>query len=114
MSDLYIKQELIKNLPQVDAVLLDVDGVILDVSQSFRVVIARTVQYYATEVLKLEDTGPLLHTSETELFKLAGGFNDDGDLTNAAIALVVAKQAQSGATDTASLREQSPGWAEYT
>ena len=114
MSDLYIKQELIKNLPQVEAVLLDVDGVILDVSQSFRVVITKTVQYCATEMLKLQDSGPLLLTSETELFKLAGGFNDDGDLTNAVMALVIAKQAQSGAIDTAALREQSPSWEEYT
>jgi len=114
MSELYIKQDLIKSLSQVDAILLDIDGVVLDVSQSFRVVIEATTQYYATEVMKLLDTGPLLPASETELFKLAGGFNSDWDLTNAAVAFVVAKHAQSGALQTGALREQAPSWEEYT
>lgn len=114
MSELFIKQELIKSLGQVDALILDIDGVVLDVSQSFRVVAAETVQYYATQVLKLADSGPLFESSETELFKMAGGFNSDWDLTNAAVALVVAKHAQSGAEDTLALREQEPPWSEYT
>lgn len=113
MSELYIKQELLKTLGQIDALILDIDGVVLDVSQSFRVVAAETVQHYATQVLKLADTGPLFQTSETELFKMAGGFNSDWDLTNAAVALVVAKHAISGAEDTLALREQEPPWSEY-
>jgi HAD superfamily hydrolase (TIGR01548 family) len=114
MSELFIKQELFKTLPQLDAVLLDVDGVILDVSQSFRVTIARTVQYIATEVLKLEDTGALIEESESDLFKMAGGFNSDWDLTNAAVALVIAKHARSGANTTSEIREQAPTWEQYT
>ncbi len=38
--ELYVKQEIVKTLPQLDAILLDVDGVILDVAQTFRVVTA--------------------------------------------------------------------------
>lgn len=114
MSELYIKQELLKTLGQVDALILDIDGVVLDVSQSFRVVIAETAQYYATKIMGLADTGPVLHTSETELFKMAGGFNSDWDLTNAVVGLLVAKYAQSGADNTQALRDQAPSWAEYT
>ncbi len=33
MSELYIKQELLKTLGQLDALILDIDGVVLDVSQ---------------------------------------------------------------------------------
>ena len=114
MNELYIKQEIFKSLPTLDALLLDIDGVVLDVAESFRVVIVETVQHYATEIMGLEDSGPLLELSETELFKLAGGFNSDWDLANAAVALVLAKHAQSGAKDTASLREQEPNWIEFT
>lgn len=114
MSELFIKQELLKNLKDLDAILLDIDGVVLDVAQSFRVVIAETTQYYATQVMHLQDTGPLLLQTETELFKLAGGFNSDWDLANAAVALVIAKYAQSGNQDTASVRAQEPGWEEFT
>ena len=114
MSELYIKQELIKTLPQIDAIILDIDGVILDVSQSFRVVISETTQYYATEKLGLEDTGTLLELDEIDGFKMAGGFNSDWDLTVAAVALVIAKQAISGATDTNSVREAGPSWTQFT
>jgi HAD superfamily hydrolase (TIGR01548 family) len=114
MSELYIKQEIFKTLPKLDAILLDVDGVVMDVAESFRVVVAQTVQHYATAVLGLQNTGALLELDEIELFKLAGGFNSDWDLANAAVALVLAKRAQSSAADTASLRAQAPGWAEFT
>jgi HAD superfamily hydrolase (TIGR01548 family) len=114
MSEIYVKQEHLKILPQADALLFDVDGVILDVSGSFRVTIVRTVQLYATHVLKWEDTGQLLELDEIDLFKMAGGFNSDWDLTCTAVAFLVAKHCQSGATDTAAIRAQSPSWQEYT
>ena len=128
MSELYIKQELFKALPQIDALLLDVDGVLLNVDGSFSQVIASVAQYFATQVLKLDDTGPILTTHEVGLFKLAGGFNDDWELCCAAVALIVAKWARDGGTtqtgdneaiqanapDTTALRAQSPSWNEYT
>jgi HAD superfamily phosphatase len=113
MSELYIRQDLMKILPQVDAVILDIDGVILDVSQSFRQVISQVVQHYALTTLHLEETGVLIETSETEHFKMAGGFNNDWDLANAAVALVVAKKAASSARDTLAIRALSPDWETY-
>lgn len=114
MSELFIKQEVLKTLPQLDAIILDIDGVVLDVSQSFRAVICGVTQFYATNMMSLQETGALLEPNETEGFKLAGNFNNDWDLACAAVALVVAKQAQSGATDTAALRAQAPSWEEWT
>lgn len=114
MSELFIKQELLKTLGQLDAILLDVDGVILDVAQTFRVVASEVAQWHAVNVMQLQNTGTLFTPEECELFKNAGGFNNDWDLTNAVVALVIAKHAQSGAPDTATLREQSPDWHEYT
>lgn len=114
MSELYIKQELIKSLSQTDTIILDIDGVVLDVSQSYRVAISETLQYYATQVMKLQDTGTLLPVQDIDLFKMAGGFNSDWDLTNAAAALILAKHAQTGATDTKSLVEAAPDWKSYT
>jgi HAD superfamily hydrolase (TIGR01548 family) len=114
MSELFIKQEVLKTLPQVDALILDIDGVVLDVQESFRRVISETTQYYLTHKLELEDTGVALPPEATEHFKMAGGFNSDWDLTNAAVALLVAKHAVSGAKDTQSLADQEPDWVEYT
>jgi phosphoglycolate phosphatase-like HAD superfamily hydrolase len=114
MSELYVKQETIKTLPQLDALLLDIDGVILDVAETFRVVAAEVTQWFATNVMKLRDTGPIFTAAESELFKNAGGFNNDWDLTNAVVALVIAKRVQTGADDTATLRDMEPSWHEYT
>lgn len=112
--ELFIKQDLLKLLPLMDALILDVDGVILDVSRSYRQVICDVVQHYAVHNLGLEDTGQLLEPAETEGFKAASGFNSDWDLTLAATFLVVAKKAISQARDTLSIREQEPSWPEFT
>ena len=79
MSELFIRQDLFKSLPQIDAILFDIDGVLLDVSLSFRAAIVETTQHYAKNTLHLEDTGKLILPEEVELFKFAGGFNDDGE-----------------------------------
>ena len=114
MSELFIRQEILKNLPSLDALLFDMDGVLLDVSLSFRAAIVETTQFYLTQQLDLQDTGKLIEAEETELFKFAGGFNDDWDLTNAAVAFLIGKWAQSGAKDTTTLREFGPDWREFT
>lgn len=114
MSELFIKQELLKTLPNLDAILLDVDGVILDVSESYRVAIMETVQWYAREILGLEDNAPLIEGGDIEAFKLAGGFNSDWDLTNAAVMLVLAKKVQLETKDTASIAAHGPSWKDFT
>ncbi len=114
MSELFIRQEILKNLPALDCILFDMDGVMLDVSLSFRIATVETTQFYIKEQLGLEDTGKLIEPDETELFKFAGGFNDDWDLTNAAVLFLIGKWAQSGAKDTLSLREFGPDWREFT
>ncbi|RYX82996.1 hypothetical protein EON83_16480 [bacterium] len=114
MSELFIRQEILKNLPSLDCLLFDMDGVLLDVSQSFRAAIIETTQFYIKEQLGLEDTGKLIEPEEIEMFKFAGGFNDDWDLTNAIVALLIGKWAQSGAKDTQSLREFGTDWREFT
>ncbi|PQV64402.1 haloacid dehalogenase superfamily, subfamily IA hydrolase, TIGR01548 [Abditibacterium utsteinense] len=114
MSELFIKQELFKLLPSCDAILFDIDGVLLDVSQSFRAAICDTLQFFCVNHLELTDNHPLLTSEETEFFKFAGGFNDDCDLTNAAVMLIAAKMAQTDARDTQSIHEMAPTWREYT
>jgi HAD superfamily hydrolase (TIGR01548 family) len=112
--ELFIKQDLLKPLPLLDALLLDVDGVILDTSESYREVICDVVQHYAVEKLGLQDTGRLIEPHEADLFKGVAGFNSDWDLTLAAVSLVVAKKAASNVRDTAGLREVEPTWDEFT
>ncbi|MCL2258689.1 MAG: hypothetical protein FWC18_02560 [Cystobacterineae bacterium] len=63
--------------PQVDRLILDVDGVLVDPSSS----------YYAVGRRLLAREGGVLPEEDIAAFKWAGGFNDDWELARAALGL---------------------------
>jgi HAD superfamily hydrolase (TIGR01548 family) len=65
----------------VDAVVLDVDGVLVDVADSYRRAIVETVEHL------YDDT---IDKADVQRFKDAGGFNNDWELTDAAALYVLA------------------------
>ncbi len=67
---------------QLDVLIFDIDGVLIDVSESYRSAIRQTVQLYLQDVLGLRPfAGGLVSPEDVAAFKLAGGFNNDWDLT---------------------------------
>jgi len=102
LTDEYIQQETgvflrrssIPDLKKTDSVILDIDGVILDVAASFRVAISQTTQFYFTRILRWNGKAILVSPAETQSFKLAGGFNNDWELTYAAVLFFLAKSVQ--------------------
>ncbi|SDR35096.1 TIGR01548 family HAD-type hydrolase [Natronobacterium texcoconense] len=64
-----------------DAVVLDVDGVLVDVADSYRRAILESVEYVYDRTIRKEDV---------QEFKDAGGFNNDWELTYAAALYVLA------------------------
>ena len=62
--------------PAIRAVLFDMDGVLVDVSGSYRRAIEETVYYF---------TGREIEPSTVQRYKNFGGFNDDWQLTHAII-----------------------------
>lgn len=74
---------------KIDALIFDLDGVLIDVSNSYRQAIIQTVDCFFTVVLGMEHggetTGPLLKNEDLDLLKQAGGFNNDWDVTTAFI-----------------------------
>lgn len=71
--------------PQIDAVIFDMDGVLLDITRSIRVVNCLAVPFYLRTVLGWPAPDTLITSADIELFKHAGGFNDDWDLTYAIV-----------------------------
>jgi len=67
----------------VDAVVLDVDGVLVDVADSYRRAIVESIETVYGETID-RDT--------IQLFKNAGGFNNDWRLTDAAALYVLARR----------------------
>jgi phosphoglycolate phosphatase-like HAD superfamily hydrolase len=76
----------------LDTAIFDIDGVLLDTSGSFRYsVIAATDALVRVAGGFSDAPDPLVTTADVQLFKLAGGFNDDWNLTQALTALWTAR-----------------------
>lgn len=67
----------------VDAVVLDIDGVLVDVADSYRRAIVESV---------MRVYGDTIPKESVQLFKNAGGFNNDWELTHAAALYILARQ----------------------
>ncbi|QKY20195.1 TIGR01548 family HAD-type hydrolase [Halolamina sp. CBA1230] len=67
-----------------DAVVLDVDGVLVDVADSYRRAIIETIE---------RRHGDTIERATIQRFKDAGGFNNDWELTDAATLFVLAREA---------------------
>ena len=68
---------------QVDAVVLDVDGVLVDVADSYRRAVVESVDRVYGETISRTDI---------QRFKDAGGFNNDWEVTDAAALFVLASR----------------------
>jgi len=66
----------------MDLLIFDMDGVLIDVSRSYRATIRKTVQIYLETCLGFEKGKKIVRDEEVSLFKSAGGFNNDWDLTS--------------------------------
>ena len=104
-------------LATADAAIFDVDGVLVEVSGSFRQVISVTVQFYFNEVLGVPGSVRFITGEETGLFKLAGRYNNDWELSDGAVAFGLLKlleaESENGVTVDA-LRLAAPPLEEFT
>jgi HAD superfamily hydrolase (TIGR01548 family) len=67
----------------MNLLIFDMDGVLIDVSRSYRETIQRTVDIYLETCLGFgRGKGRLVTKEDIFLFKSAGGFNNDWDLTS--------------------------------
>lgn len=67
----------------VEALVLDIDGVLVDVEDSYRRAVVDALDRVYGETIAFEDV---------QAFKEAGGFNDDWDLTHAAALFLLARR----------------------
>jgi len=79
----------IEKIKQLDSIVFDCDGVLIDVSNSYDLAIKKTVDFIIKEMAQVNESG-LVTTSMIEGFKASGGFNDEVDVTYALILSVVA------------------------
>jgi len=90
-NKIIIKREILPQILAIDAIIFDLDGVLLDVYSSFRKATSLAVQFYFKKILNYKGQKILLSPQQTEYFKISGKFNDDHDLTKAAIYFYLTK-----------------------
>jgi phosphoglycolate phosphatase-like HAD superfamily hydrolase len=102
-----LRPEVEARVREADTLIFDVDGVLIDVSNSIRLVNGLAAHRYLTQVVGWPDTGPLVDPAEVDEFKRAPGFNDDWDLT-AGLVLLLLVRAHRARTNQASRLKQAP------
>ena len=101
-------------LPQVDTVIFDIDGVLLDVSHSIRAVNIAALPAYLQMLPGWSCPADVLTSPEIEAFKTAGGFNDDLDLACALALLFLFKGARYHTKNADELHRLWPSVSDYT
>ena len=83
---IYYRAESAKAIMNVETLILDFDGVLVDISQSYNQAIIRVVDYYFLDILGLEgEKGKLITEKDVQDFRDTGLYNNDWSLAYAAI-----------------------------
>lgn len=101
-----------KRLGYADCIIFDYDGVLVGVSRSIMQVHNKTAEYYF-RMQGWFNTFLMVTDADVELFKLAGGFNNDWDLAYAWGIFYWAKHRMIGSVDGERLKYSTPSLEEY-
>ncbi len=80
----YATNDILEQIKGVDSVIFDCDGVLIDIRKSYDLTINKTVDYILEEFEKIKNP-TRIDSDVIDSFKSSGGFNDEIDLTYAAI-----------------------------
>lgn len=87
----YVDYSQIQVLNKIDAIIFDCDGVLIDIMESYDLAIIKTTRYVLERLAKI-DPSIDVDFKIIDGFKSTGGFNDEVDLTYAAIISLVAAE----------------------
>jgi HAD superfamily phosphatase len=99
---------------KLDTVVFDIDGVLIDISKSIRRVNCLAPAFYLRNVLGWKSSDDILTSDDIELYKHAGGFNDDWDLTYVIVLSYLVKGQIHGCQDADVLNAIEPNHASLT
>lgn len=110
---LIVKQEILGRLENVDTLVLDIDGVLVDASESYRLAVCEAVRFFIQYELGWTIDAPSITPDEVDMFKQAGEFNNDWDLAQAAVLFLLFKGLRHGAKRISELRRLPPTLEEF-
>ncbi len=89
MAYIHCSQDMQDYLKDIDTIVFDIDGVLIDTGSSFISTIVTTTQYYIKNILELPLDLDRLSVDDALMFKEHSGFNNDWDLTAAMVSFVL-------------------------
>ena len=113
-ENIILNKKILDKISQVDTLVFDIDGVLIDVRDSYREAVCRTVQYYFKEILRFQGSQNLINPEEVKYFKMAGGFNNDWNLTSAVILFYLMKARKNNLKDIDELKSREPDIKTFT
>ena len=96
----------------IDTVVFDVDGVLVDTDASYTEAVLRTVHWLLVHDAGIADDGPAVSRADIRAFKIAGGWNNDWDLSTAMYRWLLAGVRSGAAAKTTALRRDAGSAAE--
>ena len=91
-SGIYMDDSISDDLLSTDGIIFDCDGVLIDITKSYDLTIDKTVKYVLENFSQITNSIEI-NSKIIDGFKSSGGFNDEVDLTYAAIlSLIAAKK----------------------
>ena len=113
-KDSILNKKILDKISQIDTLVFDIDGVLIDVRDSFRKAVCQTVQFYFKKILGFQGSQNLINPEEVEYFKMAGGFNNDWDLTSAVVLFYLMKARENNLKEVDELRSIKPDIKTFT
>lgn len=83
-SGIYLDDSVRDELSNADGIIFDCDGVLVDITESYDLAIMQTTRHVLKRFCNIKDSIPV-DSAIIDGFKSTGGFNDEVDLTYAAI-----------------------------
>jgi len=113
-KNIILNKKILDKISQVDTLVFDIDGVLIDVQNSFKKAVCQTVQFYFKEILRFQGSQNLINPEEVKYFKMAGGFNNDWDLSSAVVLFYLMKAEENNLQNIDDLRSNKPDIKTFT
>lgn len=111
-GEVQIRRAAMPMLSEIDGIIFDVDGVLIDVSESIQLVHGETARR-VFEGMGWTNCEGMVTPADVDAFKHAGGFNNDWDVAAAWMLLCLLKSRQTGCCDGVQLSALAPTLCEF-